>query len=131
MKPKRIIQRVGEAKRLSSRKKQVDRFHQSKASNKTSSKTKISFKNHDQIKSIDDDEDEKKLSDQTLNINQEGFNCSGCNQMIKDRFLLSAGDKYWHDDCLRCDRCQMKLGELGSTLYERDKMNLCRQDYFE
>lgn len=59
------------------------------------------------------------------------YTCFGCQKPIRDRFLLSACDKFWHDSCLKCDRCQAKLGELGSTLYEKGSMNLCRQDYYE
>lgn len=61
-----------------------------------------------------------------------GFVCSGCGKPIKrDKFLLKACDKYWHENCLKCDRCQSRLGELGSTLYFKADMNLCRQDYLE
>ena len=28
--------------------------------------------------------------------------CAGCNRKIKDRYLLKAVDKYWHEDCLKC-----------------------------
>lgn len=59
------------------------------------------------------------------------YSCAGCNQQIKDKFLLNACDKYWHESCLKCDRCQAKLGELGATLYYKSEMNLCRQDYLE
>lgn len=58
--------------------------------------------------------------------------CSGCEKPIKgDKFLLMACDKYWHENCLKCDRCHSRLGELGSTLYFKSNMNLCRQDYLE
>lgn len=58
--------------------------------------------------------------------------CAGCNKPIKrDKFLLKACDQYWHENCLRCDKCHTRLGELGSTLYYKSNMNLCRQDYLE
>lgn len=58
--------------------------------------------------------------------------CSGCNKPIRrDKFLLKACDKYWHENCLKCDRCHSRLGELGSTLYCKSNMNLCRHDYLE
>lgn len=58
--------------------------------------------------------------------------CAGCNKPIKrDKYLLKACDQYWHENCLRCDKCHTRLGELGSTLYNKSNMNLCRQDYLE
>lgn len=58
--------------------------------------------------------------------------CAGCKKLIKrDKFLLMANDKYWHENCLRCDRCNIRLGELGSSLFHKNDMNLCRQDYLE
>ena len=57
--------------------------------------------------------------------------CNACNELIRDKFLLNACGKYWHEECLKCDRCHAKLGELGATLYNKSNMNLCRQDYFE
>lgn len=58
--------------------------------------------------------------------------CSGCNKLIKkDKFVLKACDKYWHESCLRCDKCQSKLAELGNTLYCKSNMHLCRQDYLK
>lgn len=61
-----------------------------------------------------------------------GFTCSACNKQIKrDRFLLKACDKYWHEACLKCDRCHARLAELGNTLYCKSNMHLCRQDYLE
>lgn len=58
--------------------------------------------------------------------------CKGCNKPIKrDKYLLKTCNNYWHEDCLRCDRCHGRLGELGSTLYTKSSMNLCRKDYLE
>uniref|UniRef100_A0A2K6A389 LIM domain only protein 3 n=1 Tax=Mandrillus leucophaeus TaxID=9568 RepID=A0A2K6A389_MANLE len=37
--------------------------------------------------------------------------CAGCNRKIKDRYLLKALDKYWHEDCLKCACCDCRLGE--------------------
>uniref|UniRef100_A0A8D0IN54 LIM domain only protein 3 n=1 Tax=Sus scrofa TaxID=9823 RepID=A0A8D0IN54_PIG len=45
--------------------------------------------------------------------------CAGCNRKIKDRYLLKALDKYWHEDCLKCACCDCRLGEhLTRCLYE-------------
>uniref|UniRef100_A0A2K5DLX4 LIM domain only protein 3 n=1 Tax=Aotus nancymaae TaxID=37293 RepID=A0A2K5DLX4_AOTNA len=43
--------------------------------------------------------------------------CAGCNRKIKDRYLLKALDKYWHEDCLKCACCDCRLGEVWISLY--------------
>lgn len=60
------------------------------------------------------------------------FVCSECEKpILRDKFLLRACDKYWHENCLKCDRCHGRLGELGSTLFCKSNMKLCRHDYLE
>ncbi|XP_043569446.1 LIM domain only protein 3 isoform X2 [Chiloscyllium plagiosum] len=48
--------------------------------------------------------------------------CAGCNRKIKDRYLLKALDKYWHEDCLKCACCDCRLGEVLhlSVMYPMD-----------
>lgn len=55
--------------------------------------------------------------------------CAGCGGMITDRFMLRAVNKFWHEDCLKCGACDCRLGEVGSTLYEKANLILCRRDY--
>ena len=55
--------------------------------------------------------------------------CGGCGCPINDRFLLKALDRYWHEDCLKCGCCECRLGEVGSTLYTKANLILCRRDY--
>lgn len=55
--------------------------------------------------------------------------CAGCGKKIQDRFLLKALDMYWHEDCLKCGCCDCRLGEVGSTLYTKGNLLLCRRDY--
>ncbi|KAL9955502.1 hypothetical protein ACROYT_G036835 [Oculina patagonica] len=55
--------------------------------------------------------------------------CGGCGGPINDRFLLKALDRYWHEDCLKCGCCECRLGEVGSTLYTKANLILCRRDY--
>ncbi|XP_014216898.1 rhombotin-1-like isoform X2 [Copidosoma floridanum] len=55
--------------------------------------------------------------------------CHGCNKTIKERYLLKALDAYWHEDCLKCSCCDCRLGEVGSTLYFKANLILCRRDY--
>lgn len=55
--------------------------------------------------------------------------CGGCQQSIGDRFFLKAIEQYWHEDCLSCDLCGCRLGEVGRRLYYKLGRKLCRRDY--
>lgn len=45
------------------------------------------------------------------------------------RYLLKALDMFWHEDCLKCGCCDCRLGEVGSTLYIKANLILCKRDY--
>lgn len=55
--------------------------------------------------------------------------CHGCGRAIKDRWLLRAVDRFWHENCLRCSYCQCALAAVGSTLFARADLLFCRRDY--
>ncbi|EEB10743.1 LIM-only protein, putative [Pediculus humanus corporis] len=55
--------------------------------------------------------------------------CAGCGKRITERFLLKAIDLFWHEDCLKCGCCDCRLGEVGSTLYTKANLILCKRDY--
>ncbi|VDM95491.1 unnamed protein product [Thelazia callipaeda] len=55
--------------------------------------------------------------------------CAGCSVQIRDRYMLQAIGKLWHEDCLKCACCHCRLGELGSKLYYKQSMILCTRDY--
>uniref|UniRef100_A0A0K8SZ14 Rhombotin-1 n=2 Tax=Lygus hesperus TaxID=30085 RepID=A0A0K8SZ14_LYGHE len=55
--------------------------------------------------------------------------CAGCCKPISERYMLKALDLYWHEDCLKCGCCDCRLGEVGSTLYTKANLILCRRDY--
>lgn len=55
--------------------------------------------------------------------------CSGCKMPITDRYLLEALGMYWHEGCLKCNCCECKLGDIGSTLYNKANLILCKRDY--
>ncbi|XP_076675986.1 LIM domain only protein 3 isoform X2 [Andrena cerasifolii] len=55
--------------------------------------------------------------------------CAGCGKTITERYLLKALDLYWHEDCLKCGCCECRLGEVGSSLYTRANLILCKRDY--
>nr|CAD7409728.1 unnamed protein product [Timema cristinae] len=38
-------------------------------------------------------------------------------------------DLFWHEDCLKCGCCDCRLGEVGSTLYTKANLILCKRDY--
>lgn len=55
--------------------------------------------------------------------------CAGCGKRITERWLLKALDLFWHEDCLKCGCCDCRLGEVGSTLYTKANLILCKRDY--
>ena len=55
--------------------------------------------------------------------------CSACKKAIRERYLLKALDQFWHEDCLKCSCCDCRLGEVGSTLFAKANLLLCRRDY--
>lgn len=55
--------------------------------------------------------------------------CNGCKLPITDRYLLEALGMYWHEGCLKCNCCECKLGDIGSTLYSKANLILCKRDY--
>ncbi|XP_047111940.1 LIM domain only protein 3-like [Schistocerca piceifrons] len=67
-----------------------------------------------------------KAETQKNNSPQE---CAGCGKKITERYLLKALDLFWHEDCLKCGCCDCRLGEVGSTLYTKADLILCRRDY--
>nr|QOK99937.1 rhombotin-1 [Sparus aurata] len=72
---------------------------------------------------------EESVSLVSLQSREKPRGCAGCNRKIRDRFMLQALDRYWHEDCLKCACCDCRLGRLGSTLYTRANLILCRRDY--
>ncbi|CAG7817950.1 unnamed protein product [Allacma fusca] len=62
-------------------------------------------------------------------VDFNGSSCAGCGKRIVDRFLLKALDMFWHEDCLKCGCCDCRLGEVGSTLYTKANLILCKRDY--
>nr|VZI43490.1 unnamed protein product [Spirometra erinaceieuropaei] len=57
--------------------------------------------------------------------------CAGCGYLIWERTLLSAVDRNWHNNCLKCYCCGGRLADLGSSFFLRSNMFLCRQDYLK
>lgn len=57
--------------------------------------------------------------------------CAGCGGPIVEKTLLSALDRFWHIACLNCSCCGLRLDELGSSVFVRSNMLLCRQDYLK
>ncbi|XP_013775745.1 LIM domain only protein 3-like [Limulus polyphemus] len=55
--------------------------------------------------------------------------CAGCQKIIRERYLLKALDQFWHEDCLKCTCCDCRLGEVGSTLFTKANLILCKRDY--
>ncbi|XP_022703652.1 actin-binding LIM protein 1-like isoform X2 [Varroa jacobsoni] len=55
--------------------------------------------------------------------------CSACAKPITDRYILRALEQSWHWACLVCSVCRGILSELGSSLFVRGDLVLCRRDY--
>ncbi|TSR87282.1 Rhombotin-2 [Bagarius yarrelli] len=71
----------------------------------------------------------EELVDEILQVPPSMLMCGGCHQSIGDRFFLKAIEQYWHEDCLSCDLCGCRLGEVGRRLYYKLGRKLCRRDY--
>ncbi|XP_032815924.2 rhombotin-2 [Petromyzon marinus] len=67
--------------------------------------------------------------DEVLRMPPMMLMCGGCRQPISDRYLLKAIEQFWHEDCLSCDLCGCRLGEVGRRLYYKLGRKLCRRDY--
>ncbi|XP_003738800.1 LIM domain only protein 3 [Galendromus occidentalis] len=57
------------------------------------------------------------------------LHCTGCQKPIRERYLLKALEQFWHEDCLKCACCECRLGEVGSTLFTKSNLILCKRDY--
>lgn len=74
---------------------------------------------------------------ENLMLQQEGVpsgstglrHCAGCGVQIVERWLLLAMDRYWHIGCLKCQCCNVVLGEVGQSCYLKGGMILCKADY--
>lgn len=55
--------------------------------------------------------------------------CVKCDKQIQDRYFLKALNAFWHEDCLKCNCCNCRLVDVGSTLFTRENVLLCKSDY--
>lgn len=55
--------------------------------------------------------------------------CVKCEKQIQDKYFLKALNAFWHEDCLKCNCCDCRLGDVGATLFTRDNVVLCKSDY--
>jgi len=54
--------------------------------------------------------------------------CSGCGELITDRFILQVAGRSWHGHCLRCVVCHSLLDGHASC-FLRDEQLYCKLDY--
>uniref|UniRef100_A0A0N4ZK39 LIM/homeobox protein Awh n=1 Tax=Parastrongyloides trichosuri TaxID=131310 RepID=A0A0N4ZK39_PARTI len=60
---------------------------------------------------------------------QNGPNiCAGCNSIIKEKFLYTMNNQFWHSSCLRCDSCSIIL-EQNPSCYVKDRKIYCKSCY--
>ncbi|KAG1963786.1 LIM homeobox transcription factor 1-alpha [Pimephales promelas] len=52
--------------------------------------------------------------------------CEGCNELIRDRYMLRVQDGLWHERCLHCASCREPLKD---TCFLRNKTLYCKRDY--
>ncbi|XP_051952455.1 LIM homeobox transcription factor 1-alpha-like [Xyrauchen texanus] len=52
--------------------------------------------------------------------------CEGCNELIRDTYLLRVQDGLWHERCLYCASCREPL---KNTCFLRNKTLYCKRDY--
>ncbi|XP_032242154.1 LIM domain only protein 3 [Nematostella vectensis] len=64
-----------------------------------------------------------------LDIPVERRLCRSCNEPISDKYVLQALGSYWHEGCLKCECCDSRLGDIGSSLYSKANLILCKRDY--
>ncbi|KAK3087518.1 hypothetical protein FSP39_006901 [Pinctada imbricata] len=61
-------------------------------------------------------------------MKSDGDLCSGCGDLITDRFLLHVNGQSWHVGCLRCSVCQIGLEYQQSCFIKEDAV-YCKLDY--
>lgn len=54
--------------------------------------------------------------------------CSGCGELITDRFILQVAGRSWHGHCLRCVVCHSLLDGHASC-FLKDEQLYCKLDY--
>uniref|UniRef100_A0A0N5A5E8 Homeobox domain-containing protein n=1 Tax=Parastrongyloides trichosuri TaxID=131310 RepID=A0A0N5A5E8_PARTI len=52
--------------------------------------------------------------------------CYTCKNPIKDRFMLTSDNCFWHEKCLRCYDCKIELTE---KFFKIDGVQVCKKDY--
>lgn len=94
--------------------------------------TKPDIQNHHSSNGTSSQQQQQQPQQQQSSQQQQNNSsqiCAGCGKHIMDRFLLRALDLLWHEDCLKCGCCDCRLGEVGSTLYTKGNLMLCKRDY--
>lgn len=68
------------------------------------------------------------IKTEQINLQKAHF-CVKCDKQIQDRYFLKALNAFWHEDCLKCNCCDCRLADVGSTLFTRENVILCKSDY--
>lgn len=64
-----------------------------------------------------------------LSINGFPF-CSGCSKEIFSQYYLRVNDTPWHEECLRCDSCNLSLVSEETCFFKKNKI-YCKFDYYK
>ena len=57
------------------------------------------------------------------------MSCEQCGEEIIDKFYLSCLDTLWHQDCLLCSCCRVRLAQAGNSFYVKHGLLFCGRDY--
>lgn len=56
--------------------------------------------------------------------------CRGCSKEIHDKYYLRVNETSWHEECLKCQYCEIKLNIEETCFFKKSKM-LCKNDYYK
>ncbi|XP_048832800.1 LIM homeobox transcription factor 1-alpha [Brienomyrus brachyistius] len=68
---------------------------------------------------------EESMPASLLDLPQKSV-CEGCQQMIRDKYLLRVSDGFWHEQCVKCSACREPL---KNSCFLRDNKLYCKRDY--
>ena len=56
--------------------------------------------------------------------------CRGCNKEVYDKYYLRVDETSWHEECLKCYYCELKLNSDETCFFKKNKV-VCKADYYK
>ena len=56
--------------------------------------------------------------------------CCECSKEICDKYYLQIGERAWHEECLKCNSCQVALVSEETCFIKKNKI-FCKVDYYK